>query len=152
MSICRLRFLILYSSTFRTGERYATGLQGDGILHILWERIPLTRMRMSCPSGSEEHLDGHNHENGYHSYQTRHGRVPFVPEPWKTWIRHRNKRRRKEVDKRRRKKHSGTKMPRKEEKSMRYGKAGEAAGDDREGACYISSAYRKHLPHEKIRT
>src|ERR1700761_826778 len=99
-------------------------------------------MRMSCPSGSKEHLDGHDHENGYHSYQTWHGRVSFVPEPWKTWIRHRNERCREKVDKRSRKKHSSAKMPREEEKAMRYGKAGEAAGDDREGACYISSAHR----------
>jgi hypothetical protein len=46
------------------------------------------------------------------------------------------------VDERRRKKHSGAEMPREEEKAMRYGKAGEAAGKDREGACYTGSAYR----------
>src|ERR1700733_14388939 len=134
MSICRSRFLVLYPSTFEIGERYGSGFQGDSGLQTLWDRIPLTRMRMSCPFGSKEHLDRHDHKNGYHSYQTRHRRVSFVPEPWETWIRHRNERRREKVDKRSRKKHSSAKMPREEEKAMRYGKVGEAAGDDREGA------------------
>jgi hypothetical protein len=42
-------------------------------------------------------------------------------------------------------------MLREEEKAMRYGKAGEAASNDREGTCYTGSALQKHLPHETHR-
>ena len=44
------------------------------------------------------------------------------------------------MDKCSRKKDPGTKMSREEKKAMRYWKVREAAGENREGACYIKSA------------